>query len=264
MANEVFLILLRANLAMPVAVIVVLLARDAFRRRCGADIAYVLWLAVPVTGLTAVIVSLTGDQMAARMLSPVVETALILKLWLAGAGAALGVLAFGHRQVLRRADRGDFGPAVVGLLNPKTYLPADFTERFDEGERAVIRAHERAHIMRHDAPVTYALALAQCLFWFNPFIHLGAEYLRRDQEMACDRTVMEDRPEQRGLYARTMLKAQLGGRSTVFGCGWAKHPLEERVRALRETPSDWFRVMGIMVLVAATFQVLILLGLAVR
>ncbi len=62
---------------------------------------------------------------------------------------------------------------LVGAWRPKIVLPGDVGRRYSDRERAVILAHERAHVGRHDA-LTNAVALALvCLFWFNPVAHWG-------------------------------------------------------------------------------------------
>jgi beta-lactamase regulating signal transducer with metallopeptidase domain len=142
---------------------------------------------------------------------------------------------------MRRARVGQAGPAVVGFVAPRMVLPDDYESRFTEAERAMIRAHERAHIERMDPRANTLMAIAQCLCWFNPLVHLAVREARLDQELACDARVMERLSREKGLYARTLLKTQLGASALPLGCHWpaaAPHPLEERVGMLaRPLPS---------------------------
>lgn len=258
MMDDVLLVLLRTNAGIAAAVCAMLVLRAPVRRLCGPELAYTLWLSAPVVGLAAFIQTVSAMRFFALPLAMGGLGGWAIAAWLAGVPVAMGLVAFAHQRSLARARRGELGPAVVGLLRPRVVLPSDFSQRFAASEQAVIRLHERAHLLRHDAMVNHALALTQCLLWFNPLVHVGATYLKRDQEMACDATVMEDRPEKRGLYARTMLKAQLFHPAPTLGCGWARHPLEERVQALRDNPSPYGRATGEMVFSAAGFLLLTL------
>jgi beta-lactamase regulating signal transducer with metallopeptidase domain len=103
--------------------------------------------------------------------------------------------------------------------------------------RALIRAHEWEHIRRSDVGTRSFLALVQCLFWFNPLIHLAAAGLRLDQELACDEAVVR-RLGRRRLYAETLLKCHVD-RPSPLGCHWGAgglHPLEARLAALARPP----------------------------
>ena len=107
--------------------------------------------------------------------------------------------------------------------------------RYTAAERALVRAHERAHIDRGDPRAVAGMALVRCLFWFNPLIHLAAHVARLDQELACDATVVRRLPGGRALYAQTLLKSQLADGPLPIGCHWparGAHPLEVRIRAL--------------------------------
>ncbi|MBS0334958.1 MAG: hypothetical protein JSS35_19475 [Proteobacteria bacterium] len=137
------------------------------------------------------------------------------------------------------------GPAVAGVVAPRVIMPADAEAQFTPEERALIRAHERTHIDRGDPLTNGLIALAQCLLWFNPMVHLAARTARLDQELACDAQVLAHRAGQRRRYAETLLKTQLGGVAAPLGCHWlagaASHPLEQRIQALRQPRPDFKR-----------------------
>ena len=84
--------------------------------------------------------------------------------------------------------RGEAGPAVLGFLRPRIVTPDGFQTHFTPQEQAAILTHERVHLARQDARINALAALLRCLCWFNPLIHLGARWLRIDQELACDAT----------------------------------------------------------------------------
>jgi TonB family protein len=126
-------------------------------------------------------------------------------------------------------------PALVGAWRPRIVLPADFERRYDNAERELILAHERAHRARGDAQANALAAALRCLYWFNPLFHFAASRLRFDQELACDAIVISRFPEARRPYADAMLKTQLADLGLPAGCHWqSSHPLKERIAMLKK------------------------------
>jgi len=181
--------------------------------------------------------------------------ALLLALWIGGAAASLTGLLYRQRRYVRslggleaceelgarvyRAGALETGPAVVGVFNPFIVTPPDFQARYDARERAAVLAHERAHLRRGDPAVNAAMALAQSILWFNPFVHLATRTLRVDQELACDESVIAANASARRVYAEAMLKAQPGLALGPLGCAWPDtdfHRLKERIAMLKRTP----------------------------
>jgi len=258
MGNELLAILLHMNLAAGVAALAVLAVRGAARQRFGAGFAYSLWTCVPVSAVAALFPppaarwiplpgtprSLVGQAADAVAQAP---AAAILSLWIIGALVAAALIAVRQMRFLALARRGLAGPAVAGVIAPRIVMPANACERFTAEERAIIRAHERAHIDRKDHRTNGWIALAQCLCWFNPLIHLAAREARIDQELACDATVLTRMPGKRRRYAETLLKTQLTESLAPLGCHWVGgtvHPLEVRIAALRlpvasDRQRDW-------------------------
>ncbi|WP_426000081.1 M56 family metallopeptidase [Caulobacter sp. DWR1-3-2b1] len=235
MAAEVLTHLAFCNLAAGLAILLALILRHPTRALFGAEIAYLLWLLPVAAGLAALLPARAAEPgvVAARHFIMSGDHAAILGgLWLVGVSLALALLVWSQSRFMQRARLGRAGPAVVGVLVPRMIVPDDYQTRFTIAERAVIRAHERAHIERLDPRINALMALIQCLGWFNPLIHLAVREARLDQELACDARVMGRLSRERGLYARTLLKTQLGARALPLGCHWpaaALHPLEERV-----------------------------------
>lgn len=244
MAAEILTHLIFGSLASSLAILLVLGLRRPARGLFGAEVAYLLWLLPLAAGLAALLPARAAEPgtMATPRFTIATEHAPMLGgVWLAGIGLTVILLAWSQVQFLRRARAGQAGPAVVGILAPRMVVPDDYQSRYSEAERGLIRAHERAHIERLDPRINALMALIQCLGWFNPLVHLAVREARLDQELACDARVMGRQWRARGLYARTLLKTQLGARGLPLGCHWPAgepHPLEERVAMLgRPQPS---------------------------
>jgi beta-lactamase regulating signal transducer with metallopeptidase domain len=240
MATEVLAAILRANLVGAAAILVVLIVRIPARRMFGPHVAYWLWCAPPLAAFATLLPPRTEDGAAARnalaaAVDPVSAPALLI--WTIGAGLLIGLMVSAQRRFLREVTIGRGGPAVVGVISPRIVMPADDGAYTDE-ERALIRAHERAHVARQDPRAGALASVLQAACWFNPLVHVAAHVMRLDQELACDAAVLRRQPFARALYARTLLKAQLASQPLPFGCYWpapGRHPLEVRIGELRDT-----------------------------
>lgn len=249
--TDILLVLLKVNIAAAVAVAIVLAARKKVHKVMGPDAAYLMWAIVPVAMLATLIPSRivlvtdggTGpvSRFWAEHLWPF--AAVLVFAWMTGVILMAGELL--RRQQLFMEDVGfrKAGPAVVGFFYPYIVTPADFSRRFSDVERKLIMAHEQVHLERQDIRINAVVAAVRCLCWFNPVIHIGARYLRADQELSCDAAVIERRPRARRAYAETLLKTQLAERSLPVGCYWppvsnwgTSHPLTERIAMLTRTP----------------------------
>jgi beta-lactamase regulating signal transducer with metallopeptidase domain len=148
------------------------------------------------------------------------------------------------------------GPAVLGFLRPRIVTPDGFQECFTPQEQAAILAHERVHLARQDARINALAGLLRCVCWFNPLIHLGARWLRIDQELACDATTVAGAISRRD-YAKALLKSQMMVNGLPLGCNWPgpQHPLIERIALLKRKPPGAARRlvgMGLVMMAAAS------------
>jgi hypothetical protein len=225
MAAEVLTHLAFCNLVAGLAILLVLTLRRPVRALFGAEIAYLLWLLPLAAGFAVLLPARAaepGADATRRFMLSGDHATMLGGVWIAGAVVAFGLLIWGQARFLSRARAGKAGPAIVGVLTPRMIVPDDYQSRFTDAERAVIRAHERAHIERLDPRANAVMAVIQCLGWFNPLIHIAVKEARLDQELACDARVMDRLSRERGLYARTLLKTQLGPHALPLGCHWRR------------------------------------------
>jgi TonB family protein len=276
-------VLLRANLAAAAGVLLVLAARPLVLKHLGARTAYLCWTLVPTLMLAFLIPPRSIEVVAPAVRLPtgledvgaasvhhatpidwLALTTPALLVWLMGVVGMSVFLALRQRRFLIDMSVGMAGPAVVGFRRPRIVTPDDFTRRFSPAEQRLILAHEEVHLERHDARINALAALARCVCWFNPLVHLGAHVMRIDQELSCDAAVVERRPRARRAYAETLLKSQLAFRPLPVGCYWPApssangtiHPLTERIDMLTRKPVSHRRRL------ASTAAVLILASAA--
>ena len=290
MAHDLLDLVVRANLVLGGAIALVLLARAPMRRVFGARISYALWLIPPLAAATCFLPTRTqvvtvADTPSAFPISfapPTVPAEhhvlnlplILLSVWIGGALLLLSIFALRQsrfvkslgRLVLRRDFGGrvfgaesEAGPAVVGALWPVIVTPADFEKRYSSEERAIVLAHEQAHLAQGDPLINAAVALLQCVAWFNPFVHIAARALRVDQELACDAAVIARKPQTRRLYAEAMLKAHAAPLHGPLVCAWpapSLNPLKERIAMLKRNPPNRLQLaLGASVVVLATLGV---------
>lgn len=148
----------------------------------------------------------------------------------------------GMGQLCARADgswqaSADPGlPALVGLWRPRIVVGPDFDQQFTAQEQGLILQHERSHRRNGDHWANGALLLVRALFWFHPLLPWAARRFLRDQELACDARTIAPQPALRGLYASTLLKAQLVHPVAPAVCHWRSQPvLKERIAMLKQS-----------------------------
>jgi beta-lactamase regulating signal transducer with metallopeptidase domain len=257
MASELMPLLLRAALFASFAILVVLALRRPLLRWLGASLAYQAWLLVPLVVAASVLPGRPGTVLqSVEVLRPVQtltaqattpassgQADTLWLVWAAGAAAVALRFVLAQRAFLRQAGAGDAGPASIGLLHPRIVLPHDFATRYSAAEQALVLAHERAHIARGDLYANLLAALFQCVFWFNPLVHLGVRRFRQDQELVCDAAVMRQLPGQRRAYAEALLKSHTSAAAAAgIHCHWQHpHPTKERIMSLQHTPPGTFR-----------------------
>jgi beta-lactamase regulating signal transducer with metallopeptidase domain len=186
---------------------------------------------------------LTWESDAMGRLAPA-----LMLVWIAGAVILTGALSYRQRRFvrslepLRRDADGKYrsgsiqAPLVMGVWRPRLVVPVDFEARFEAPERALVLAHERAHLMRADVGARALGMVALCLFWFNPLVYWALGRLRFDQELACDAVALARCGSSRRRYAEALLKTQLmveGAWPLPVFCSWhSAHPIKTRVALL--------------------------------
>jgi beta-lactamase regulating signal transducer with metallopeptidase domain len=98
-------------------------------------------------------------------------------------------------------------PALHGLLRPVLLLPRGFTASFTEEELRHVVMHELWHVRRLDVAMSWLLAAAQAIHWFNPLVWFAASRIREERELSCDELALSLLEEdERPGYGRTILK----------------------------------------------------------
>jgi beta-lactamase regulating signal transducer with metallopeptidase domain len=273
--TDFLFMLAKINLAMAAGIVAVALLRRPMRAAFHVTLAYALWLLVPAAMLASLlpprfvaatappplaahpadtqIPAVLGSARMAVQALPFDGSMALFAVWIAGMGAMLLYLVWAQHQFHKAERLGVAGPAVVGFFKPRIVVPSGFAMQFSAPEQEAILAHEKIHLARQDARLNAIVALLRCLNWFNPLVHLGALWFRRDQELACDTAALGH--VSRVDYANALLKSQMRAVMLPLGCAWpaSEHPLTERVALLkRQMPTQARRWTGAALILSLT------------
>ena len=146
-------------------------------------------------------------------------------------------------------------PFVLGIINPRIYLPFSMNEQ--DMEHVV--AHEQAHIRRKDhwwKPLGFLLLT---IHWFNPLMWLAYVLLCRDIELACDEKVIKGLGnEQRADYTQALVACSVN-RRMIAACplAFGEVGVKERVKSVMnyKKPAFWVIILAVIacVIVAVCF-----------
>lgn len=254
----------QASLWLAAGVAVLTLMRPLLVRLGGAGLAYRSWWLLPLL-LVALLLPLPRAALLQQVptlplkvmpgaidalnASSLPWAGLLFALWAMGMGLCLLRDLRAQRRFQRRMGpltsrtdgswqaSGDPGlPALVGLWRPRIVVGPDFDQQFSAQEQGLILQHERSHRRNGDHWANGALLLARAVFWFHPLLPWAARRFLRDQELACDARTIAPQPALRGLYASTLLKAQLVHPVAPAVCHWRNQPvLKERIAMLKQS-----------------------------
>ena len=140
-------------------------------------------------------------------------------------------------------------PFVLGIINPRIYLPFSMNEQ--DMEHVV--AHEQAHIRRKDhwwKPLGFLLLT---IHWFNPLMWLAYVLLCRDIELACDEKVIKGLSnEQRADYTQALVACSVN-RRMIAACPltFGEVGVKERVKSVMnyKKPAFWVIIIAVIVCV---------------
>lgn len=119
-------------------------------------------------------------------------------------------------------------PFILGILNPKIYLPAGM----DEAAYENIIQHEATHLKHGDQfwkPLGYLL---MSVYWFQPLSWIAYAFFCKDMELACDeRATMGMQKSEKASYCQTLLACSTN-RQILAACpvAFGEVGVKERVK----------------------------------
>jgi beta-lactamase regulating signal transducer with metallopeptidase domain len=138
-------------------------------------------------------------------------------------------------------------PFVLGLINPKIYLPVGLSKE----EQNYILIHEQTHIHRKDHIIKTLAFLIVSVHWFNPLVWIAFILMSTDMELSCDERVLKVMNEDiKKPYANTLLSLATGrhilnGSPLAFGEGDVKGRIKNVLNYKK--PRFWVIVFSIII-----------------
>lgn len=124
---------------------------------------------------------------------------ILLVIWLLGILAVLGFTCYRYIRLKKNLKQAIWlydniyesawihSPIVVGIFNPRIYLPPNVSQQ----EREYLVMHEQVHIRYGDYIGKLMGLLAAAIHWFNPIVWLAFLLYGNDIEMRCDEVVID-------------------------------------------------------------------------
>lgn len=147
-------------------------------------------------------------------------------------------------------------PFILGILQPKIYLPSGMDVENYPG----VIAHEKAHIRRKNhwwKPLGY---LFLAVHWFNPFMWVAYILLCRDIELACDEKVIKEMDAQdRVAYSQEMLDFSVDSfKITACPLAFGEVGVGTRVKAVLsyKKPAFWVLLLALIVTIGVIVSLL--------
>ncbi len=98
-------------------------------------------------------------------------------------------------------------PLVVGVFKPLILVPAGMLTGLSTEQVESIFIHELTHIKRHDYLVNIIQSIVEVVLFFNPFVLMLSNILRKERENCCDDVVL-NQLNNPTLYAKTLAQLE--------------------------------------------------------
>ncbi len=141
-------------------------------------------------------------------------------------------------------------PFVLGVINPKIYLPSNLKTT----EQDYVLKHEKAHIKRKDHLIKPLSFLLLSVYWFNPLLWVAYILLCRDIELACDEKVIKDMELlQKKEYSCALLNCSVP-RRMIAACplAFGEVSVKQRIKSVLnyKKPAFWISIVAIILCIA--------------
>jgi beta-lactamase regulating signal transducer with metallopeptidase domain len=99
-------------------------------------------------------------------------------------------------------------PMTLGFWKPVILIPVAAINQLSIKQTEAIILHELHHIQRNDYLINLLIASTETLLFFNPFIKIFSDIIRKERENCCDDLVIQFKYDPAN-YAQALLKLEL-------------------------------------------------------
>lgn len=168
--------------------------------------------------------------------------------------------ALGVTRMIRIAESTRIsGPMVMGYFKPLILIPVGMIGGLTTQQLETIFLHELAHIRRHDYLVNVLQIVVESIFFFNPFVSVLSNIIRREREYCCDDLVVSLHGNT-SAYAHALVslaERQLASPTLALSLAGNKNELLIRIKRIMErsarTCNDKGQWLILIFLVLAAF-----------
>jgi beta-lactamase regulating signal transducer with metallopeptidase domain len=219
-------------------------------------LAGLLWIACMVWQTVGIIRRQNATDALAKQSMPLPGR---WKLYVNETAALLGI----QRSVQLLVTAKAVSVQVSGWLRPVIILPLATLNSLSVPQMEAVLLHELVHIRQHDYLVNLLLAACDWFFFFNPFLRLFTQAIRREREFRCDDMVLQFRypaPD----YAEALLQlARTQSNQLKYALpatGNGDQQLLQRVQRMLGLPQEPGKQRYAGALIALLIAALILIG----
>ena len=140
-------------------------------------------------------------------------------------------------------------PFVLGVFQPKIYIPSDLNEAYYEH----IIAHEKTHIQHKDYLWKFISYIILTIHWYNIFVWEAYFLFQKDIECFCDEKVVQNyQNDQKKSYLDTLLACSIHQKTFMhFTCGFSQSDVKKRVENIihHRKPTVFILVLSVLLCV---------------
>ncbi len=125
-------------------------------------------------------------------------------------------------------------PATIGFFKPVILIPLASINNLSDQQLEAIILHELAHIKRNDYAINLLISVIETILFFNPFVALLSNVIKRERENCCDDFVLQYRYDPHS-YASALLRleqSRTGKLKLAIGAVSGKKQLLSRIKRI--------------------------------
>jgi beta-lactamase regulating signal transducer with metallopeptidase domain len=143
-------------------------------------------------------------------------------------------------------------PFILGMINPKIYLPSSI----DNSDIQYVIAHEKAHLKRKDHLIKpFAFALLS-FYWFNPVLWIAFILFCKDIELACDEKVISNvESDFKAAYSNALVNCSSREKVlTACPLAFSETGVKERIKSVLgyKKPTLWIIIASVILCIVLT------------
>ncbi len=141
-------------------------------------------------------------------------------------------------------------PFILGVINPKIYIPSSLSEE----DVPYVIEHETAHIKRLDNLWKPLGFLVLAFYWFNPVMWVAYIFLCKDIEFACDERAIKNFDSNcRKEYSNALINCS-SQRRLISACplAFGETGVKNRIKTVLnyKKPAFWIVIVSVVVCIA--------------